>query len=239
VDVDRDIAHCGSCASACLPTQFCGTIGCAAVSFANICANRATTAVFDGYSEDDASNLVLQNAFAACPAPPTTATIMPGMSGPLNGSTGRPVVGGNNLLTAAGGFAVHKLVGYLESTGASPIRLTYDNVGWQYRDRGPSSDAGADGGEGTIVASIAYADQSSSHDLLLIELVRDPSSGTLILAVFGTKPESTRAAALFFANVILPNRSSYQQSWYIYDWTGTSDAGPSSTDTFLLRASGP
>jgi hypothetical protein len=80
-------------------------------------------------------------------------------------------------------------------------------------------------------------DSTPSHDLILIELVRDPANGTLVLIGFGQQAESTAAAAQYVANQMLPvaNRASYDKAWYAYEWTAAGEAGP---ETFTLKASG-
>jgi hypothetical protein len=236
-----DIGHCGSCSIACDGSQFCGTNGCAAATFANICANTKTTKLLNGLAPDDEANDVIQRGITStCSPAPTAASAMQTLPGFINPSTGQPVAGAGNLLTITGGYVVQKLVKYLDSIAATPIHLVAGADQWEYRGRGPR-EAGVDAEDSNdpLVASIPYDQATSSHDLFLLELIRDPTSGTLVFIVFGQEAESTAAGAWFFANELLPNRANYGKSWYVYEWTGTGDAGPSSSDTFHVVASGP
>ncbi len=244
VDLGRDVRHCGACASSCPNTQFCGAGGsnasCMGVLIANVCANTKTTRILDGLPLDDAAGAILQDGVVASCAPsPAASSAAQNVPGPLNPSTGQPVAGGGNLLTATGGYVVQKVVAYLDSVGATPVRLTPGASQWEYRGPATAGDAGADAGAGPIIGSIAYNQVTHSHDYIVVELVRDPLSGTLVLIVFGTEPESTTAGAYYVAKHMLPNRASFDKAWYLFDWTGAGDAGPSDSDTLQTVASGP
>jgi hypothetical protein len=158
------------------------------------------------------------------------------MPGPLNATTGQPVAGAGNLLTATGGFVVQKVVGYLDSIGATPVYLVAAANQWEYHARV----AGSDGGTmGPLIGAIPYDQVTAQHDYILVELVRDPASGTLVLIVFGVEPESTTAGAYYVAKHVIPNRATFDKAWYLFEWTGASDAGPSDSDTLQILASGP
>jgi hypothetical protein len=159
-------------------------------------------------------------------------------TGWINPTTGQPVAGPGDLLTVAGGTFVQKVVTYLDAIGATPVYLVMTPTSWEYHERAPAGDGGADAGAGPIVASLRFDQMTPQHDLIAIQLVRD-ASGSLLLIAFGQEPESTAAAAWYVANVLLPNRANYNQSWYVYEWFGKSDAGPTGADDFDLLASGP
>jgi hypothetical protein len=240
-DLARDIRHCGGCGSACDANQFCGSSGCDLVTIANVCDNAATTKVLNTFTADSASNAVIQAGLVAnCTPVPTTGSIQQADGGLINPTTGQPVAAGGNLLTVAGGYYVHKVVDYLDRMRITPVYLFQNGTDyWRYYRRGGGTDAGADGGSSdALVAEMAWTDSSTTHDLIAIELVRDPASGTLVLIAFGQYAESTAAAAAYVANQMLPvaNRSSYDKSWYVYEWTAASEAGP---ETYTLKASGP
>jgi hypothetical protein len=139
------------------------------------------------------------------------------------------MAGTDTLLTVAGGTFVQKTVQYLDLIGATPIYLIAQSAtsSWQYVSRAAG---------GPVVAQVPYSSFSPTHDILLIELVRDPTSGTPVLIAFGQEAESTAAAAWFLAHEIIPNRASYDKSWYVYEWTGGNEAG--SAPMYTLRASG-
>jgi hypothetical protein len=240
VSLARDILHCGGCANACASSQFCGTTGCTVVSIANICGNGQTTKLLNSYPADNDSNAVLQAGLTSqCVPPPSADQIAQTSPGPINTGTGQPVAGGGDLITVAGGFFVQLVVNYLDEAGITPIYLgRLDQNYWRFYRRGGGADAGADGGAAdSVVAEIAWTDSTETRDIILIELVRDPASGTLVLIAFGQRAESTAAAARYVATQMLPvaNRSTYTKSWYLYDWRAASDAGP---ETFTPIASG-
>ena len=85
---------------------------------------------------------------------------------------------------------------------------------------------------------------SPAHDFFLVEVVKDPISGTFSLVVYGIESPGTRAGAFYFANVMLPDIvgadvTTFTQAWYIYEWTAAdAGAGPSLGDTFTLVDSG-
>jgi hypothetical protein len=241
VSLARDIHHCGGCPNACDLSQFCSSTGCASVSIANICGNASTTMVLNSNAPDNAANAVLQVGLTTnCSPPPTPGQSPQTSPGPINPTTGQPVAGGGNLITVAGGYFVQSLVNYLDQIGATPVYLSRaSTTSWSYFRRGGGADAGPDGGASdALVAEIAMTENATLHDIILIETVRDPSSGTLVLIAFGQLAESTAAAARYVANQMLPvaNRASYDKSWYVYDWQAASDAG---AETFTLKASGP
>ena len=210
------------------------------VSIANVCGNGQTTMLLNSYPADNDANAVLQGGLTSqCAPPPTAGQIAQTSPGPINPSTGQPVAGGGNLLTVAGGFFVQSLVNYLDEAGITPVYLgRHDQNFWRYYRRGGGADAGPDGGAtDAVVAEISWTDSTATRDIILIELVRDPASGTLALIAFGQHAESTAAAARYVATQMLPvaNRSTYDKSWYVYDWRAASDAGP---ETFTPMASG-
>jgi hypothetical protein len=208
------------------------------VSFANICSNLERTQITDDLDLDDGAATTMQVALGTeCSPPPSPSTISQSIPGPTNATTGQPVAGGNDLLVTAGGYFVNKLVGYLDSIGASPVYLTSAGGDIHYTARATGADAGQ---AGTVLKTVTIDQIDGTHDVIVIELIRDPSSGTLALATWGLSGQGTLAGGFYFANEILPNRASYTDSWYVYEWTasGAADAGPSNSDTFTLIASG-
>jgi hypothetical protein len=77
------------------------------------------------------------------------------------------------------------------------------------------------------------------HDYFYIELVVEPQSGTLCLGAVGILDPGTTAAGYWIANQVVPNRASYPDAWYVYEWTDTNNDGVADTgDTFALIAHG-
>ena len=210
VDTAADIGNCLGCGMACSAVQFCGTGGCAAVALSNVCANSKTTKLLNGQAADDASNAVIQNGLTSvCSPAPIASSASQEMPGIINPSTGQSVIGPGNLITATGGYIVEKLVKFLDSVGATPIQLVQGDIQWEYHTR-IETGGGADASVlGPVVASIPYTQITDSHDLFLLEMARNPSTGTLVLIAFGQTYQGTAAAALYFASTVLPNRATY------------------------------
>ena len=141
----------------------------------DLCGHPHTTLLKDGYPADDASNAVMQAALVAnCMPPPTPGVLEKGAPGAINPTTGRPLAGPDDLLTVAGGAFVQKTVAYLDLAGATPVYLVASDSAqsWQYWSRALG---------GRIVAEMPYAAFSPTHDIILIELVRDTATRTLRL----------------------------------------------------------
>jgi hypothetical protein len=216
------------------PTTFdAGSVACAAkdcvIALSQICGVAHTTLIEDGLSPDDTSNAVIQQALLAnCVPPPAAASLPKGTAGAIDPTTGRPMAGSGNLLTVAGGAYVQKTVSYLDAIGATQVFLAVGaNGSWQYVSRAAG---------GTVVAELPQASFNTTHDIVLIEFVRDPLSGTPVFIAFGQEAESTAAAASYVAHQIIPNKSQYDKGWYVYEWTGSATGGAA---TYSLKASGP
>jgi len=207
----------------------CSNGGCTALAIRNLCDSPRTTLIKDEFPADNAANAVIQQALLDnCVPAPAATTLEKGASGPIDPMTGRPLSGKDDLLTIAGGAYVQKTVQYLDLTGATPVYLSPQTSAWQYISRSPGA---------PILAEMPYASFGPTHDIFVIELVRDPLSGAPVLITFGQEPESTAAAAWYVAHQMLPNRSSFGKSWYVYEWTGADEAGH--PPTYALKASGP
>jgi hypothetical protein len=141
--------------------------------------------------------------------------------------SGRPIVGAGTLLVATGGPNVQKVVSYLE-VNASPVRFRADATHF-YFDRRDS----------TNIVTALVTDSTANHDYFLVELVKDPTTGSLTLVAYGFEPPGTAAAAWYFANTVMPQSGGSPTGWYVVEWTDTNGNGiPDATDTFTVMLSG-
>jgi len=244
VDITRDPQHCGACGATCTAQQFCGnasTPTCKENLLRNVCNTKKATFLLDGLTEDDAASNVLRSAIAAlCVPVPVLTSVNQTMSVAINATTGQPLVGGGDLLVAAGGDSTQFLVNYLEDSRTSAVYNEGDGVTWlEWRQRGGATDGGD-----SVIRRVDLSLITPTHDYFLAEVVKDPISGTFSLVVYGINSPGTTAGAFYFANVMLPSIvgadvTTFTQAWYIYEWTSTNpDGGPSLGDTFMPVASG-
>jgi hypothetical protein len=236
-DLKRDVHHCSACNMPCMGAQFCSPNGCKAGIVANVCESPVVTFLLDGLSADDPATDVLQTGLAtSCSPPLTMVTKVPqSTSGTINPTNGKPVAGPGDMLIVAGGPFGQLLVKYLETSGITPVYSYYDLMVNQLRGRSPG-DAGAD----PLIVNAMQSDVTDSHSFFLIEFVIDPASGTLAFIVYGINAAGTSAATWYFAQKILPMKSSFDKSWYVYEWTDLdNDKKPSDADLFKLVQSAP
>jgi hypothetical protein len=244
VDTTRDPAHCGACTTTCSETQFCGNAGapvCKENILANVCNTKRATFLLDGLSDDDGASNVLKTAISTlCVPAPTSTSVLQTVSTSVNNTTGQPLVGGGELLVSAGGDSWQNMVRYLETSRTSPVYNETDGVTQlQWKHRGGL----ADGGD-SVLQTIPLSMVTANHDYFLIEVVKDPISGSFSLVVYGIESPGTKAGAFYFANTMLPSivsdaATTFTQAWYIVEWTA-SDSGtsPGAGDTFTILNSG-
>lgn len=225
-----NIRHCGSCGNACSATDFCASvagqpsIACLGATLKNLCANAAVAGVTNGFTVDDAASSVLVAALhTGCAPQPVNRMVQQGATNVVDSVTGKPLIGPGELLVAAGGDSTNTLVRYLNNLRITPIY----NEGFNFRRSKDQS----------LVQAVSNL--TANHDYLVIQAVRDPATGTLVLVAYGWDQAGTTAAAWFFANVMMPTLSSYTDTWYVYEWTDQgADSMPGSAAEFRLIQSG-
>src|SRR5690349_5048963 len=140
--------------------------GCPAFAVRNLCDSPRTTLIKDEFPADNASNAMIQQALVEnCVPAPAATTLEKGAAGPIDPMTGRPLAGTGDLLTIAGGAYVQKTVEYLDLIGATPVYLISQTSGWQYISRSPGN---------PVIAELPSETFGPTHDIFVIELVRDP-----------------------------------------------------------------
>jgi hypothetical protein len=227
------LTDCGACGNACADGEFCDGTQCNAPTYPNFCANPRVYVIYDGIPADQhAADVMASTITANCPtsvmvmtAPQTDPTL-------VDQATGQPLAGGGVSYVLAGGPFPNKPLRWLERTEQiTAIYFEADGTTYHWRRRS----------DGTDVATLAGSACSAGRDQFITELVTDPNSGTLSLIGYGACPGGggTLAAAWHYANVLLPDRASYPDSWYVFDWVDTNgNATADAADQFTVLAHG-
>ncbi|MEP7049488.1 MAG: hypothetical protein ABJB12_04015 [Pseudomonadota bacterium] len=231
VDATSDSEHCGACGTACAAGQFCGIGGCHDSTLASLCSIAKVTVVLDGQDGNAIPARTIAAALTAqCAAPPVVREVSQDVADAVNASSGRPVAGGDELLIAAGGFFFAHLTNYVTTEPVAPIYgvVSEDGLSQEYRKRKNDD----------LVATELNDGSHDSEDYLLIQIMRDADSGSVILNAQGFWQSGTTAAAYYVANVMLPVLATETKSWYVYKWTdGNANQAPDLGE-FMLVDSG-
>lgn len=228
------LSNCGACNVLCPADHFCDGTACRPQTFPNFCANKQVYVLYDGIAIDDGAGNVLASTVVQNCSSQTQLTYSQ-QTNPLlvDQTTGAPLAGGGVTYVLAGGPYPHKVVKWLERTN-QVTKVYFDQNGTTENYFRRRSD-------NMIVSTIASSACSSQRDHFVLELVTDPVNGTLSLIGYGvcTGGYGTQAAAWYWANVMLPNRASYPDSWYVFEWLdGDANATAGPADTFTILASG-
>ncbi len=225
---------CGACGRACGADQFCDGLACHNVVFPEFCANTKVYAIQDGQTLDNAATNVLASTIVTNCSSQTTLQTGP-QTNPawIDQTTGALLLGSGSTVVTAGGPFPNLPVKWLERTRqVTKVYFATNGIDtFYFRKRSDSSN----------VVTRPSAMCSSHNDVFLVELVKDPVSGTLALIAYGlcSGGYGTQTGAWYWANQILPNRNQYPNSWYIFEWTDTNaDSAPNAGDTFTQLASG-
>lgn len=230
VDTTRDIGNCGGCGIACDEDEFCSNTGCRPATLANLCATDSIAVVLNGMPTDNAAVTQMRGAIAdACGSATKIRSVSQSTTDLLNPATGQPVAGGGEVLVLAGGAFGHTHVGYLETRRISPIYSTQaDGNMLEFRESGSDN----------VVMSTPYASITESHDFFVIQMARDPKTGTTSVLAYGFFDGGTKAAGWYFANELAPALSEFTGSWYVYEWTDEDGDKAPSADEISLADSG-
>jgi Cys-rich repeat protein len=239
----NSLSDCGGCGISCKADQFCDGTSCRDQIFPEFCANRKVYAILDGHPLDDAATGVLVSTIRQnCSAQTQVLTGPQTNASWIDQRTGALLLGGGSTVVIAGGPYPSVVVRWLEQTRkATKVYVSSNNLNtWYFRRR--ADDA-------IIVSKTeAYCAQLPRKDVFLVELVTDPTSGTLALVAYGLcmGGYGTQTGAWYWANVMLPHRNQYPDSWYLVEWadkaTGTGQGPganePDAADTFTILAHG-
>jgi Cys-rich repeat protein len=227
-------AQCGACGVSCGADQFCDGSACVDLTFPNFCANKKVYAIYDGISIDDAATNVLASTIALNCSASTVISYGP-QSNPawVDQSTGALLLGSGATVVTAGGPFPNKPLKWLERTQQLTRVYFYTNGIDTYSFKRRSDES--------TLTSMTVSQCNPHHDRFVVELSTDPANGTLALIGYGVcnGGYGTQAAAYLWANVMLPNRSAYPDSWYLFDWVDTNnDSIANDGDTFTKLVSG-
>jgi hypothetical protein len=212
-DLLTDAENCGACGNACEKGQFCGLSDCRPAVLSSACSVAKVVVILDTNKNDSDGNRVPGRAMGAalseqCPPKPQLIEAEQDSVEALNLTTGRPVSNSSELLVVAGGPFYQNLQGYLEEHRIAPL---YWKVGIDVAEfRLSETDA--------LVASMPIAGDHDSRDIFIIQFMRDPDSGSLILNAQGFWLSGTVAAAYYLTNGLLPQLDQQDQAWYAYEW---------------------
>jgi hypothetical protein len=227
------LSDCGACGNVCGDGAFCDGTQCNAPTYPNFCANDSVYVIYDGIAADDhAADVMASTITANCPASVMVRTAPQTDPTLVDQTTGQPLGGGGVTYVLGGGPFPNRPLRWLERTEQlTAIYFEADGVSYHWRRR---SDA-------TAVATMPGTACSAHNDQFITELVTDPDSGTLSLVGYGACPggAGTLAAAWHYANVLLPNRLDYPDTWYVFGWSDTNNnATADAGDTFTVLAHG-
>ncbi len=228
------IDNCSACGDKCAQGDYCDGHTCQTPTFPTFCANNNVTIIYDGIASDDSAADVMASTITAnCPA---TVMVHSGkQTDPslVDQTTGQPLGGSGVTYVLGGGPFPNMPLKWLERT--HDITKIYfdapDGINYYWRLRSNDS----------AVATMPGSACSTHADQFVTELVTDPMSGTLSLIGYGacSGGKGTLAAAWYYANVLLPNKMQYPDSWYVFSWQDTNnDATPNTGDTFTVLAHG-
>ncbi len=227
------LQNCGGCGQACAPGDFCDGNTCHTPTYPNFCQNPTVWVLYDGVAIDQAAANVMASTITQwCPASVNVYYGQQTNPQLVDQTTGKPLTGNGSTLILAGGPWPNKPVKWLEMTQqVTRVYFSQDGVNYYFKRRS----------DGVAVSQMTGATCSPHADQFLVHLVTDPATGVLSLIGYGACPGGygTQAAGWYYANVMLPNRQSYPDSWYVIGWTdGNGDAVANAADTFTILASG-
>jgi hypothetical protein len=230
----NSLTNCGACNNACVVDQFCDGTTCRNQTFPEFCANRNVYAIRDGITLDDVATNTLASTIIANCSSQTNVQYGPQTNAAwVDQDAGTLLMGGGATVVTAGGPFPNKPVKWLERTKqVTKVFFATNGIDtFYFKKRSDNS----------IVASRASSWCNVNRDVFVVELATDPTTGTLALMAYGlcSPGNGTQTAAWYWANIMLPARATYTDSWYLYEWTDTNLNGlPEAGDTFTKLASG-
>jgi len=205
-------------------------VSCHDTTLAHVCSLPRVAVVLDGQEGNETPSRAMAAAMAAqCKPAPTVREVSQTVPDALNPASGRPISGAHELLVAGGSSFYARLLGYVDDNGISPVRDVFVS------DTRLLEFTNAKTGE--ILVSRGLDEPNDSHDFFVIQLMRDPITGSIVLNAEGFWESGTVAAAYFFQHGMLTNLSAFDKAWYIYDWTDKNgDKLPNDDEMTLVKS---
>jgi len=157
----------------------------------------------------------------------------------INSTSGRPFSSiPPDLIFSIGGPGINSVSHYYETTtnmtDKAPITFSMNATHYIWTDR--------NGNQVLAVLRSSCSVPPGTNDVFVIQILRD-ADGRLVTVMYGTHYTGTWAAAWWFKFVVYPSISSYQNRYYIVQWTdaaaGTgSNYTPDLGDTYTILAQG-
>jgi len=205
---------------------------CHDTTLANLCSVAKVTVILDTNKNSSDGNRVPGRALGAalrdqCLPKPQLAEAEQDSAAALNLTTGRPVSDSSELLVVAGGPFFQNLEGYLEEQRITPLYWNATGEVTEFRKTATKQ----------VVASLPIAGDHESHDIFIIQFMRDAASGSLVLNVQGFWLSGTVAGAYHVSHALLAELEQQDQAWYAYEWTDLDgDRAPDLNEIHLLEA---
>jgi hypothetical protein len=234
VDTKKNASHCGACGVKCTTgSQFCNGVSCKETLITNVCETANATLIQDGITEDDTAGTAIGTALGGCTPAVTVRTVL---QAAVEGNTtlnilatgGAPLAGPGDMLVTAGGEFGQHLVKYMETKSSAPVISSQAGTTITFARRS----------NGQVLRTLQEADLTTSHDFALIAIAVDASSGTLTLMAQGLLAPGTRAASFYLSQVMIPTPATYDQAYYLYEWTDADADFMPDANEFVLVSSG-
>ncbi|MDB4995397.1 MAG: Stigma-specific protein Stig1 [Myxococcaceae bacterium] len=233
VDTKKNPSHCGACGVSCTAgSQFCNGVTCKEAVVTNVCQTANATVIQDGIAEDDSAGTSIATALGGCTPAVTVRTVL---QATVEGNTalailsdaGAPLSGPGDMLVTAGGEFGQHMVKYMETKSSAPVVSNQTGTTITFSRRST----------GAILHTLQDSDLTASHDYALIALAVDAPSGTLTVMAQGLFGPGTRAASFQLGQMIAAP-ATYDQAFYLYEWTDGNANQMPDVGEFVLRASG-
>jgi hypothetical protein len=194
-----------------------------------VCSNATGTVAYDAYEEDNQAGSAIGAALSAdCTPAVSVLETSQHAEGVLDPGSGRPITGaGNTFITGGGGFGQNG-VAYME-TAITPLYLWGDGTTGEIRTRA-----------GKALVTTPVSALTAHHDFFYVQVSVEPRSSTLCFSAVGMLSPGTVAAGYYAGAELIPNRSKYTGSWYVYEWSDANgDSTANAGDTFTQVMAGP